>query len=70
MRYLWFLFLCVQFAYAQNDAVLDVGQQLIYENKHNEAITYFNAELLKTKNPALQAELYIGLAEVYKLQLN
>lgn len=70
MRYLWCLFFCIQFAYAQNDAVLDVGQQLIYENKHDEAITYFNAELVKAKNPALRAELYVGLADVYKLQLN
>lgn len=59
-----------QLSYTQDNSVLEIGQRLIYENKHEEAITHFKKQLVKTNDAILKAELLLGLAEVYKLQLN
>ena len=59
-----------QLSYTQDNSVLEIGQRLIYENKHEEAKAHFNEQLVKTNDAILKAELLLGLAEVYKLQLN
>ncbi len=70
MRYLFYLLLFSQISYSQRNPIFDVGEKLIYENKLEQAIKYFNNQLLETKDTALKTELFLGLAEVYKLQLN
>ena len=70
MRYFLLIILFCEFSYAQTDSIVDFGQLLIYENKHAEAIKYFNKQLLQPKNSVQEAELLLGLAELYKLRLD
>ena len=70
MRYLlFFIFLFSQVSLAQNDSIVQRGQSLMYANKHSEAIAYFNKYLAKPQNAALEIELLLALADVYKLDL-
>ncbi|MFD2552637.1 sensor histidine kinase [Bizionia sediminis] len=55
---------------AQNNAILHHGTRLIYENKLDDAISYFNAQLAKSTQEKVEIGLLFGLADVYKLQLN
>ncbi len=70
MKYLFYFLLFWQLSYSQNISVLEIGQQLIYEKKHEKAILYFNEQLRTTNDANLKAELLLGLAEIYKLELN
>jgi two-component sensor histidine kinase len=45
------------------------GQTLTYQNKHTEAIVYFNKHLIQPKSAVQEIELLFGLADVYKLEL-
>lgn len=70
MKYLLlFCLLFSQFSFAQKDSIVLRGQTLMFENKHAEAITYFNQHLLTPQNEVQEIELLLGLADVYKLQL-
>ena len=68
-RFLLIILFC-QFSFAQSDSILAVGQRLIYENKHEEALSYFNAQLLATNNVDEKTNILLEIAEIYKLQLN
>ena len=68
-----FLLLCIllsQFAYTQKDSILDFGQRLVDEHQYKEAIVYFEQQLEQAKDSKLETEALLGLADVYKLQLN
>jgi two-component sensor histidine kinase len=59
-----------QFTFGQNQSNFDFGDQLILENKHTEAISYFNKQLAEAKDSTNKALFLLELAEVYKLKLN
>lgn len=65
------IFLTVfQVSFSQNDSIIDYGQQLIDENKLNEAIEYFNNYLSKPSTDHEQKALMLmGLGSIYKLKL-
>lgn len=68
----YFLLFCLlfsQFSFAQKDSIVQRGHTLTFENKHIEAITYFNQHLRKPQNAVQEIKLLFGLADVYKLQL-
>ncbi|WP_432670105.1 tetratricopeptide repeat-containing sensor histidine kinase [Flavobacterium sp. SM2513] len=70
MKYFcFFTLLLFQFSFAQNDSIVKLGKQLTYENKHSEAIAYFNKHLAQPKNSVQEIELLLALADVYKLEL-
>lgn len=69
------LFLCISFlifhlSFSQNDDIVDFGQNLIYENKLDEAISYYNKHVIEPQNQEQKINLLLGLAEIYKLKLN
>ena len=70
MRYLLFCILFFQFSFAQKQSIIDFGEQLILENKHDEAIEYFNKQLAEAKDSTTKARFLLEIAEVYKLKLN
>lgn len=70
MRYFLFFILFFQHSFGQKDSLVDFGQRLIYENKHAEAIDYFNKQLIATKDSNNRAVFLLEIAEVYKLQLD
>ncbi|WP_047547014.1 sensor histidine kinase [Psychroserpens sp. Hel_I_66] len=72
MKCFWisFVFIFFQVSFAQNDSLFIDGQQLIYENKFDEAIDFYKNRLAETENREQTFESYMGLAEVYKLNLD
>lgn len=70
MRWFLFIILFCQFSFAQSDSILPVGQRLIYENKYDEALSYFNTQLFATSNVENKTKILLEIAEIYKLQLN
>ncbi|MGJ8593842.1 MAG: sensor histidine kinase [Aquaticitalea sp.] len=63
-------FLFFQASFSQVDPIVDKGQQLIFENKLDAAIAYYNEYVLKPKNSEQEVHMYLGLAEAFKLKLN
>ena len=70
MKYFFFFFFLFQLSFSQNSDVIDIGQNLIYENKLDEATIHFNKSLKNTINEEDHINVFLGLAEVYKLKLN
>ncbi|RBP30752.1 two-component sensor histidine kinase [Oceanihabitans sediminis] len=72
MKYLFLLilFFVYPYSFSQKDDIVDFGQNLIYENKLEEAISYYEKHLAETTNEEQKIHLFLGLAEIYKLQLN
>lgn len=72
MKYFLFFIscLCFQVLLSQNDSIINFGENLVQENKLDEAINYYNKHLLKPKTKEQEIFLLLGLAEVYKLKLN
>lgn len=70
MKYILFCFLFVQLSYSQKDSIVDFGQHLIYENKLDDAVSYFEIHLKESKNNNQKAYILLGLAEVYKLKMD
>lgn len=68
--YLLFLLIIFQWSFAQHDAVFTIGEKLINENKLDEAKIYFENNLKKATNNELKIKLYIGLADIYKAEIN
>lgn len=69
-KYLLLCLLFGQFTFAQDDSVLDAGQRLVDANRYKEAVAFFERQLEQAKDSKLEAEALLGLADVYKLQLN
>ncbi|WP_203459498.1 sensor histidine kinase [Lacinutrix sp. WUR7] len=72
MRY---LLLCIsllmfQLSFSQKDEIVDFGQNLIHENKLDEAITYYAKRLVEPRSEEQKIHLLLGFAEVYKLKLD
>ena len=70
MKYLLFCILFWQLSFSQKDSVVNFGQHLIYESKHDQAVNYFTNKLEKPDNSIQEVELLLGLAEVYKLKMD
>ena len=70
MKYFFFFFFLFQLSFSQNSDVIDIGQNLIYENKLDEATIHYNKSLKNTINEEDHINVFLGLAEVYKLKLN
>lgn len=64
------LFLFIQIGFSQNDDAINIGKNLIKENKLDEAITYYNKQLLSVKNNEQKIYFLLGLGDVYKFKLN
>ena len=69
MKYFFFFFFFFHLSYAKKDSIVDVGQNLIYENKLDDAISYFNLHLKESKNNIQKTHILLGLAEVFKLKM-
>lgn len=66
-----FLFLLFSLlSFSQNDSIISYGQNLIYENKLDDAISFYNSHLTEPKSPEQKVKLLIGLADIYKLKLD
>lgn len=63
-------FFIFQISFCQNGDVVSFGQNLISENKLDEALIYYNKQLVETNTNKEEIHLLLGLAEVYKLKLN
>ena len=70
MKYFFFFFFLFQLSFSQNSDIIKIGQNLIYENKLDEATIHFNKSLKNTINEEDHINVFLGLAEVYKLKLN
>ncbi len=72
MKYIFVFCTCffIQFGFSQNDAVIELGEKLINENKLDEAITYYNKQLLTVKNDEQKVHFLLGLADSYKYKLD
>lgn len=72
MKY-FYIFICCfffQFGFSQNDTIITFGENLIDQNKFDEAINYFQKCLITPKDEEQKVHILIGLAEIYKLKLN
>ncbi|WP_417238803.1 histidine kinase dimerization/phosphoacceptor domain -containing protein [Bizionia sp.] len=66
-----FLFLLFSLlSFSQNDSIISYGQNLIYENKLDDAISFYNSHLTEPQSPEQKIKLLIGLADTYKLKLD
>ncbi|WP_417200173.1 histidine kinase dimerization/phosphoacceptor domain -containing protein [Bizionia sp.] len=66
-----FLFLLFSLlSFSQNDSIIIYGQNLIYENKLDDAISFYNSHLTEPQSPEQKIKLLIGLADTYKLKLD
>ncbi|MBU2929002.1 tetratricopeptide repeat-containing sensor histidine kinase [Winogradskyella psychrotolerans] len=63
-------FLLTHESFSQNSDVLNFGENLISENKLDEAISYYKKHLETSIIKEEEIHLLLGLAEIYKLQLN
>ena len=71
MKYLIIMLFCVcNASHSQTDDIIDFGQNLISENKLDEALFYYSKNLETASVKEEQIHLLLGLAEIYKLQLN
>lgn len=72
MRYFYFLicFFLVQIGYSQNDPIITFSENLIDQNKFEEAIIHNKKHLISHKNETQQILLLLGLADIYKFKLN
>ena len=70
MKYFFLLFLVFQFSFSQNNTIISHGESLICDNKLDEALAHYNKNLKITTNEEDKINIYLGLAEVYKLKLN
>jgi len=72
MKYLLItvLFFIFQVSFTQSDHIVDFGQKLIYENKLDQAIEYYDQHLLEPSDKEQEIYLLLGLAEIYKLKLD
>lgn len=68
--YILFLLIIFQWSIAQHDAIYAIGEKLIDENKLDKAKIYFENNLKKATNNELKIKLYIGLADIYKAEIN
>ncbi|OBX17569.1 MULTISPECIES: tetratricopeptide repeat-containing sensor histidine kinase [Bizionia] len=69
-RIIYFFLLLSQLLFSQNDSVIIHGQNLIYENRLDDAIAYYNTKLTNPKHTEQKIKLLIGLADIYKLRLD
>lgn len=65
----FFFFFLFQLSYSQNTNAVTHGQNLIDENKLEEAISYFNKNLNNTITSEKKIQYLLGLGDVYKLQM-
>jgi len=66
-----FLFLLFSLlSFSQNDSIISYGQNLIYENKLDDAISFYNSHLTEPQSPEQKIKLLLGLADTYKLKLD
>jgi two-component sensor histidine kinase len=70
MKYFLFFLLCFQLSFSQVSSIVSYGEDLINENKLDEAISYFNENLKTIKSDSEKIELNICLADIYKLKLD
>ncbi|REE25150.1 two-component sensor histidine kinase [Winogradskyella pacifica] len=71
MKYLIImLFFVCNASHSQTEDIIDFGQNLISENKLDEALFYYNKNLETTSIKVEEIHLLLGLAEIYKLKLN
>jgi len=70
MRNFFFFFFLFHLSYAQKDSIVDFGQNLIYKNKLDEAVVFYNQNLKKVNDKEERINCLLGLAEIYKLKLN
>ncbi|MBQ0769759.1 MAG: sensor histidine kinase [Bizionia sp.] len=72
MKYLLIaiLFFISQVSFSQSDLIVDFGQNLIYENKLDQAIEYYDQHLQQPSDKEQEIYLLLGLAEIYKLKLD
>ena len=71
MKYLIImLFFVCNASHSQTEDIIDFGQNLISENKLDEALFYYSKNLETASVKEEQIHLLLGLAEIYKLQLN
>ncbi len=59
-----------QLSFSQKDEIVDFGQNLINQNKLDQAITYYAKRLVEPSNEEQKIHLLLGFAEVYKLKLD
>lgn len=59
-----------QLSFSQKDEIVDFGQNLINQNKLDQAITYYAKRIVEPSNEEQKIHLLLGLAEVYKLKLD
>ena len=69
------LFLCISFlmfhlSFSQKDDIVDFGQNLINENKLDEAITYYSKYITEPTDQEQKINLLLGLAQIHKLKLD
>ncbi len=72
MRLFFVLLLLVVFqsSFAQNDSIIHRGQQLVLENKLDQAISHYQRHLALTDVKSERIRLLLDIGTVYKLQLN
>ena len=63
-------FLLTHQSFSQNSDILNFGENLISENKLDEALSYYSKYLTTTTEKEDEVHLLLGLAEIYKLKLN
>lgn len=64
--YILFFLIIFQWSFAQNDSIYVIGEQLINENKLDEAKVHFENNLKNAISDELKIKLLIGLADVHK----
>lgn len=68
--YILFFLIIFQWSFAQNDSIYVIGEQLINENKLDEAKVHFENNLKNAISDELKIKLLIGLADVHKAEIN
>lgn len=58
------------FSFSQNDSVINLGKQLILENKLDEAISHYEKHLALTNESSERIRLLLDIGTVYKLKLD
>ncbi|WP_225034580.1 sensor histidine kinase [Winogradskyella sp. SM1960] len=59
-----------QLLFAQDDTILNHGQNLIYENKLDKALSYYTEHLKEHTTKEDEIHFLLGLADIYKLKLD
>lgn len=69
-RIIYLFLLLSQISFSQNDSIIHYGQNLIYENKFDTAISYYDALLKDPQSPEQKIKVLIALSDIYKLKLD